>query len=203
MATEPLLDYLSKPTVTDWLGVLGAFALIVITARYVHFTKKMMSATVDQARAANIAALATVQQWKFQQVQRLLPIKLAIGNAKNRIESFRRLVRREDASLLEFTFHATELEAALAIGSATSSAIALNIGFAIDDFKAADRYVQTLSEVAAPWETPEIKRIAAHLEAAEKTLQIAESWLAPLLKPVEGVAYPTDQAIDELVKAMS
>jgi hypothetical protein len=187
---------------TDWIQIGLAGILVFITWRYVEFTKRIMSAAVDQARAANIATLISVQQWKFQQVQKLLPIKLAITGAIGRIAELDRRVGRHDDTLVEIELYSEDLDTARVLAATTSTAIATNLHEAVVLLRKADSYLETLADDSGPWETPEVERVVHLSRTAVDKLRVAQSWLDPLLEPVEGVAYPTDEALSELAEKL-
>lgn len=188
---------------TDWLQVLIAGVLVFITWRYVVFTKKIMEASVAQAEASNRTARVVVHQFKIQQVQQLLPLRLAIVKAQERIEAWRRAYDRGEPEGINTRLYSTDLDNALAIARTTSSAITLNLESAIQHLRDADASFDQVDFRLLGWESSFEEPITSGLRSideADDHLQIAKSWIEPLLKPVEGVAYPTDSRVEELTK---
>lgn len=195
---------MTSGSVTDWLQLLAAGLLIVITARYVSFTKRIMEASLRQAEAANKTAEIAIHQWKSQQLQQLLPIKLALTRAGERIAEYHRKYPR-DLSYLKDSLYRADLEAALTLARASSNSIALNLEEGIESLRRADKLFSEV-EISSGWEGRHSARIAEANQAvafAERHFGIAKSWVEPLLSPVESTAYPTDAKVSETAKLLS
>ncbi|HXI14082.1 MAG TPA: hypothetical protein VNM92_15770 [Thermoanaerobaculia bacterium] len=186
-------------------------ALVVITAVYVALTWRIMNQSVKQAKAANEqAAVAnkTFQilslQFQRQQVQQFLPIRLAIDSTVKRISEREATRSTNDPHYLRVVIVNQELEMAVADARRLNSAVAVNLDEAIKALRVSDEVARVIM-IATGWEgrhSAEITRANDAISSAKNRLSTARSYVEPLLKPFEASVFPTDTAVDALMKKL-
>lgn len=102
-----LWQWLSAPSLTDWLNVAIVFALLVVTRRYAESTDRIVKAneellqatkgilaeTARQAKAASDCSILAIEQWREAEVARLVPIHVSISECDYACERFERHLR--------------------------------------------------------------------------------------------------------------
>jgi hypothetical protein len=179
----------------DWLQLLVSIVLAGITFFYVKFTRSIMEAAVAQAKDANVTASVAMRQCQLP--QQLLPIRMAIDGTRQRIRAHHARTARRDGPRPTDPIYRPELGNALVLARTISPAVAINLEVTIQN---ADMFLAR-AELARDMEGIDRDNIGEANTAifhAEKKLIIAESWLLPLLKALEGLAYPTDKRVHEL-----
>lgn len=180
----------------DWINTL----LLCVTTVYVIFTGIMMKAALRQARSADETARMSLEIWKVQRLQQLLPIQTAIVDALH-VATMARVASDSDrgsdlwwwniSEILDASFEPEDVRAARDLSRAVSHNVYGALGRAYNAARELES-ARRAAEAEKPLQDETVGHVLYWCTHLENHLREALKWLDPLIEPLRYLTISND-----------